>query len=29
MLAWMEFPNRILEVEAHAVAWTDRAVLVE
>ncbi|WIB25445.1 hypothetical protein [Curtobacterium sp. MCSS17_015] len=27
--AWLQFPDRILEVEAHVIAWTDRAVLVE
>jgi hypothetical protein len=29
VLAWLQFPDRALEVEAHVIAWTDRAVLVE
>jgi hypothetical protein len=29
VLAWLQFPDRILEVEARVIAWTDRAVLVE
>lgn len=29
VLAWVTFPDRVLEVEAHVIAWTDRAVLVE
>ena len=29
VLAWVTFPDRSLEVEARAIAWTDRAVLVE
>ena len=29
VLAWLQFPDRILEVEARAIAFTDRAVLVE
>ena len=29
VLAWLTFPDRMLEVEAHVIAWTDRAVLVE
>ncbi|OII10543.1 hypothetical protein BIU97_10470 [Curtobacterium sp. MCBA15_009] len=29
VLAWVQFPDRILEVEAHVIAYTERAVLVE
>lgn len=29
VLAWLTFPDRVLEVEARVIAWTDRAVLVE
>ena len=29
VLAWLQFPDRILEVEARAIAHTERAVLVE
>lgn len=29
VLAWVQFPDRILEVEARALAYTERAVLVE
>ena len=29
MLAWLQFPDRTLEVEARVIAWTDRAVLIE
>ncbi|ROS34533.1 hypothetical protein EDF53_3094 [Curtobacterium sp. PhB78] len=29
VLAWVQFPDRILEVEARAIAYTERAVLVE
>lgn len=29
VLAWIQFPDRILEVEARALAYTERAVLVE
>lgn len=29
MLAWLHFPDRMLEVEARAIAYTERAVLVE
>ena len=29
VLAWLQFPDRILEVEARAIAYTERAVLVE
>lgn len=29
VLAWVQFPDRTIEVEARALAWTDRAVLVE
>lgn len=29
VLAWLQFPDRILEVEAHVIAYTERAVLVE
>jgi hypothetical protein len=29
VLVWLQFPDRALEVEAHVIAWTDRAVLVE
>jgi len=29
VLAWVTFPDRSLEVEARAIAYTDRAVLVE
>ncbi|NII42092.1 hypothetical protein E9228_002750 [Curtobacterium flaccumfaciens] len=29
VLVWLQFPDRALEVEAHVVAWTDRAVLVD
>lgn len=27
--AWLQFPDRTLEVEARVIAWTERAVLVE
>jgi hypothetical protein len=29
VLAWLTFPDRIIEVEARATAYTERAVLVE
>ncbi|WP_141693370.1 hypothetical protein [Curtobacterium sp. UCD-KPL2560] len=29
VLAWVQFPNRILEVEGRVLAYTERAVLVE
>ena len=29
VFAWLQFLDRALEVEAHVIAWTDRAVLVE
>lgn len=29
VLAWVQLPHRILEVEAHVIAYTERAVLVE
>lgn len=29
VLAWVQFPDRILEVEARVIAYTERAVLVE
>lgn len=29
VLAWVEFPDRILEVESRVIAYTERAVLVE
>lgn len=29
VLAWVQFPDRILEVEARVLAHTERAVLVE
>jgi len=29
VLAWLQFPDRILEVEAHVIAYTECAVLVE
>lgn len=29
VLAWVTFPDRVLEVEARVIAWTERAVLVE
>lgn len=29
VLAWVTFPDRVLEVEARALAYTNRAVLVE
>lgn len=29
VLAWLQFPDRILEVEAYVIAYTERAVLVE
>lgn len=29
VFAWLQFPDRILEVEARAIAHTERAVLVE
>ncbi len=29
VLAWVQFPDRVLEVEARALAYTERAVLVE
>jgi hypothetical protein len=29
VIVWLQFPNRALEVGAHVIAWTDRAVLVE
>ncbi|QWS32597.1 hypothetical protein [Curtobacterium aetherium] len=29
VLAWLQFPDRPLEVEACVIAWTARAVLVE
>lgn len=29
VLAWVHFADRTLEVEAHVIAYTERAVLVE
>jgi hypothetical protein len=29
VLVWLQFADRALEVEAHVIAWTDRAALVE
>lgn len=29
VLAWLQFPDRILEIEARVSAYTERAVLVE
>ncbi|MDR6574376.1 hypothetical protein J2X60_003035 [Curtobacterium sp. 320] len=29
VLAWLQYPDRILEVEARVIAYTERAVLVE
>jgi hypothetical protein len=29
VLAWVQFPDRILEVEARVIAYAERAVLVE
>lgn len=29
VLAWLHFPDRMLEVEARVIAWTARAVFVE
>jgi hypothetical protein len=29
VLCWLQFPDRILEVEACVIAYTERAVLVE
>jgi hypothetical protein len=29
VFAWLTFLDRVLEVEAQVIAWTDRAVLVE
>jgi len=29
VFAWLAFSDRVLEVEARVIAWTDRAVLVE
>lgn len=29
VLAWVQFPDRILEVEARVIAYTERAVLAE
>jgi hypothetical protein len=29
VLAWVAFHNRVLEVEARVIAYTERAVLVE
>lgn len=29
VLAWLQFADRILEVEARVIAYTERAVLVE
>ena len=29
VLAWLQFPNRLLEVEAQVIAYTERAILVE
>jgi len=29
VFAWLMFSDRVLEVEARVIAWTDRAVLVE
>lgn len=29
VLAWVTFPDRVLEVEALVIAYTERAVLVE
>jgi len=29
VLVWLTFTDRVLEVEARVIAWTDRAVLVE
>jgi hypothetical protein len=29
VFVWLQVPDRALEVEAHVIAWTDRAVLVE
>lgn len=29
VLAWVQFPDRILEIEARVIAYTERAVLVE
>lgn len=29
VLAWVQFPDRILEIEARVLAHTERAVLVE
>jgi len=29
VLAWVTFPDRMLELEARVIAWTDRAALVE
>lgn len=29
VFCWLQFADRILEVEAHVIAYTDRAVLVE
>lgn len=29
VLGWLQFPDPILEVEAHVIAYTDRAVSVE
>ena len=29
VLVWLQFPDRVLEVEARVLAYTERAVLVE
>ena len=29
VLAWLTFPDRVLEVEARVIAYTERAALVE
>lgn len=29
VLAWIQFPDRLIELEGRVIAYTDRAVLVE